>query len=193
MKRIVPRGVWLLAAVVVVAGFIAAVRATDDAAPRGAIDRTEPAPERGSSDRTRSALRSDSSLAEPRPRKEKSPPLAPEARARAVYTPDPTDGRALVGLGFRAATDAERERLRVPDRFGRGAIITSLHPDAPAVLSGLRVDDVIVRALQANVDGESDLEAAIGDRAQTVLTVSRGGRLFRVVLHKPFVPDASAR
>ena len=66
------------------------------------------------------------------------PPIPRDQRAPAVYSPDPDDDRPLVGLRYRSTTDAERKRLAVPDRFGRGVIITSIHPDAPAVLSGSR-------------------------------------------------------
>ncbi len=121
------------------------------------------------------------------------PPIPRHQRAPAVYSPDPTDDRAVVGLGYRSLTDAERTRLAVPERFGRGVVITSIHPDAPAVLSGLAVDDVILRAHRTDVHSEADLEAATGQRLQTVLTVARGGQLFQVVLHRPYQPSTSAQ
>ena len=123
----------------------------------------------------------------------KTPPIPPEKRAKPVYTPDPDDDRALVGLSFSAATDAERTRLKVPDRFGKGVVITSIHPDAPAAEAGLAVDDVIVRARRTAVNNEVDLSSTVGDRRHTVLTVSRDGKLFHVVLHKPFIPSETPR
>jgi len=105
-----------------------------------------------------------------------------------TYTPDPEDDRALVGLDVSGVTDAERSRLRVPDQFGRGVIIRSIHPDAPAVLAGLAIDDVIVRARRTSIDSVQDLQTAVGTRLHTVLTIAREGRLFHVVLHKPYIP-----
>ncbi len=118
----------------------------------------------------------------------RTPPIPADQRPKAIYSPDPDDDRALVGLDVAALTDAERAQLRVPDRFGKGVLIQSIHPDAPAVLSGLKVDDVIVRAQRTNVDSVQDLDDAVGDRSQSVLTVSRAGHLFHVVLHKPYIP-----
>lgn len=119
----------------------------------------------------------------------RTPPIPPEKRAKPVYTPDPDDDRALVGLTYTGLSDGDRERLKVPERFGRGVIITKIHPDAPAVLAGLEVDDVIVRARRTAVNSIQDLETTIGDREHTVLTVARDGQLFHVVLHKPYIPS----
>ena len=184
-------GAMALVGAIVVGGRGQAPRPSDATAVRATATANDFGEQAGSPPGRRAARRS--MHPERSPSREGRAPVPLEQRAPAVYTPDPQDDRALVGLGFRATTDADRARLRVPDRFGPGTIITSIHPDAPAVLSGLKVDDVIVRAGRASIETEADLEAAVGARPQTVLTVARGGQLFRVVLHKPYVPGAGGR
>ncbi|MEM7674568.1 MAG: PDZ domain-containing protein [Myxococcota bacterium] len=145
-------------------------------------------------DTERGSPSGDGSAAAPRRRGQRpSPvdrplPIPMEQRARVTYTPDPDDNQALVGLEISGVTDAERTRLKVPGRFGRGVIIRSIHPDAPAVLAGLAVDDVIVRARRTSIDSAQQLRSTVGDREHTVLTVSRNGQMFHVVLHKPYIP-----
>lgn len=93
---------------------------------------------------------------------------------------------ALSGLELDTLSDSDRERLEIPDEYGRGVMVTRVHPDAPAAVAGLQKGDVIVRALLEKIDTPSDLRKTVGDRKQTVVIAVRSGELMHLVLQKPY-------
>ncbi len=93
---------------------------------------------------------------------------------------------ALSGIELQELTDADRQALKVPDRFGKGVVIRRVHPDSPAAEAGLRPNDVVVRAMRKNVDRLEDLTSEVADRDHTLLVASRDGNLMELVIQKPF-------
>lgn len=114
---------------------------------------------------------------------ERKPP-GDAARSRDETTTD-EDGAALVGLELAEATETELQDLKVPAGM-TGVVVRSVHPASPAREAALQKHDVIVRADRSKITSRDSLKAAVGGRAQTLLTVYRDGYPFQVVLHKPF-------
>mgnify|MGYP006289699627 CR=1 FL=1 len=96
---------------------------------------------------------------------------------------------ALAGLEVETVGAGDREALKVPDDYGRGVVVTRIHPDAPAAEAGLLEGDVIVRAMRENVDAPTDLERVVGQRDHTLLMASRDGELMQLVIQPPFDPS----
>ncbi|MEO1234510.1 MAG: PDZ domain-containing protein [Myxococcota bacterium] len=109
---------------------------------------------------------------------------APTRRSSRALTlaPEP----ALSGLEVELLSDVDRERMKVPNGYGNGVLVTRVHPSAPAAEAGLRPGDVIVRALRARVDTPSDLRDTVGNREQTLVIAARDGQLMQLVLQKPY-------
>lgn len=119
------------------------------------------------------------------------PPPAP-AEMKARYAPPGDDDNPVVGLSLQPLGEAERARLRVPDKYGRGLRITKIHPDAPAAEAGLKVDDVIVRAQRVNVDALQQLRDAAVSVKHPLIVFVREGALLTAVLHPPYRPEREA-
>lgn len=123
------------------------------------------------------------------------PEELPHERAREAVAPDAaTQGEApreavvrelTEGLGLRALGDADREKLKVPERFKGGLVVTSVHPDSPAAEVSLAEGDVIVRAQRSDITSEEELKQQMEGRDHLLITVSRAGELFQVVLKPP--------
>jgi hypothetical protein len=118
------------------------------------------------------------------------PQPPPPTEAKAVEPPPPLaplpeEIDPLREITFREATDADRQRLNVPKRFGHGVVLGRVGPDSPAAISALQEDDVIVRAHRTDVNTADDLRRAVHDREHTLLVVARNGQYFEVVLHRP--------
>lgn len=117
-----------------------------------------------------------------------SPPPAPTA----VFAPPAEPGvpPALTGLQLKPMDDSLRKELKVPEdkQIGYGVVIDQIHPDAPAAEISLQPGDVIVRAKQKQVNNVDELYAVVKDRDHTLLTISRQGFLFQVVIKRPFRP-----
>lgn len=115
----------------------------------------------------------------------KEVPTAPPPPAALTVSSHPSTTEPLGDVELHDATDADRERLKVPRKYGHGVILKNVGPDSPMALSALRDDDVIVRAHRTEVNSTSDLEQAFKGRDHTVVIVSRGGELFEAVIHRP--------
>lgn len=126
--------------------------------------------------------------ADAKPRTLEAQPPSNRSRLALVVAPEP----ALSGLDLEPLSDDDRERMKVPGDYGKGVLITSVHPDAPAAEAGLRPGDVIVRALRTEVDMPTDLRDTVGDREQTLVIAARDGQLMQLVLQKPYPGARSA-
>lgn len=112
--------------------------------------------------------------------KDAPPPPAPPTPSTPAVAADP-----LADVEFAEATDSDRERLKVPRKWGKGVILRNVGPDSPMALSALRDEDVIVRAHRTEVNSVADLETAFQGRDHTVVIVARDGRFFEAVIHRP--------
>lgn len=113
-------------------------------------------------------------------------PFVPDPDAPRPFRMEVAEEPALSGLELETLGAGDRERLKVPDRFGSGVLVTKIHPDAPAAEAGLQPGDVIVRALREDVNEPGDLRKTVGQRKQTLLIASRDGQLMEVVILKPY-------
>lgn len=116
-------------------------------------------------------------------------PAEPPAK-KPSYAPPGDDDTALAGTEFTPMDDGLREALKVPEdpQLGYGVVVSQIHPDAPTAEAQLEPKDVIVRADKKKVDSLQDLKEHVGEREHTLITVSRGGQLFQVVIHRPYRP-----
>ncbi len=112
-----------------------------------------------------------------------TPPPPPPPNIAAATPPGERDPLGEVDLS--EATDGDRERLKVPRKWGKGVILRNVGPDSPMALSALRDEDVIVRAHRTEVNSVSDLKTAFTGRDHTVVIVARDGRFFEAVIHRP--------
>lgn len=112
-------------------------------------------------------------------------PAAPKAR----YAPPGDDDNPVVGLSLAPLSEAERVRLKLPEKYGRGLRVTRIHPDAPAAEVGMKVGDVIIRAQRVNVDEEAQLREAAVSVKYPLILFSRDGELLTAVLHPPYRPE----
>lgn len=111
-------------------------------------------------------------------------PPPPPPPSPTTETP-PGDLDPLADVELSEATDGDRERLKVPRKWGKGVILRNVGPDSPMALSALRDEDVIVRAHRTEVNSVSDLKTAFAGRDHTVVIVARDGRFFEAVIHRP--------
>lgn len=113
----------------------------------------------------------------------KDPPPSNPPKPTTPTSPEDLDPLADVELS--EATDGDRERLKVPRKWGKGVILRNVGPDSPMALSALRDEDVIVRAHRTEVNSVTDLRTAFAGRDHTVVIVARDGRFFEAVIHRP--------
>lgn len=125
---------------------------------------------------------------QPDKRPKKPAPAAP-AEPKARYAPPGDDNNPVVGLTLEPLSEAERERLKLPEKYGRGLRVSHIHPDAPAAEVGMKVGDVIIRAQRVNVDEEAQLREAAVSVKYPLILFSRDGELLTVVLHPPYRPE----
>jgi serine protease Do len=90
---------------------------------------------------------------------------------------DRTGGKARLGVGVEALTEANRSQFHVPAEVS-GAIITSVEPGSVAEKIGLKEGDVVERIGDAKISGPDDVVKAmanvkVGDRRS--IQVSRFG------------------
>lgn len=113
----------------------------------------------------------------------KDPPPPPPPSPPTPTSPEALDPLADVDLS--EATDGDRDRLKVPRKWGKGVILRNVGPDSPMALAALRDEDVIVRAHRTEVNSVTDLRSAFAGRDHTVVIVARDGRFFEAVIHRP--------
>ncbi|MCC7384576.1 MAG: PDZ domain-containing protein [Deltaproteobacteria bacterium] len=93
---------------------------------------------------------------------------------------------AIVGLGGRPMSEADREALKLPPKLKSGVVVTEVDPTSQAAEASLLPNDVIARAHHSDLTSMEDLSRVVAGREQTMLHVYRNGQPFNVVLHPPF-------
>ena len=112
--------------------------------------------------------------------------LAVELEQRENAKPGaPADDDALYGMNTQALTPALAQQLGLPDRVGKGVVVTDVDPTSLAARSGLRPEDVVVAVDRKAVATPQQLAAALAKSGKTaVMRVYRGGNALFLVLKK---------
>lgn len=91
---------------------------------------------------------------------------------------------ALEGLDVAPAGPEVLAAMKVPNGQS-GVVIGGVSPTSAAAEAHLRKDDVIVFAHGEQISDVDSLRAAVSKREHNLLTVYRGGRPFKIMLHAP--------